>query len=272
MRVLAFILALVALAGAAYGVYAGRSERARLEKKLDEKTAALDASVAGVAEMLRQTRQSAGGSGEVAMAEVPAEVLDRLDALERQVQVGNLPATGQSTKEMLAEGAQETIRRIVREEQAAMLRDQEQERTAKKAEMQEKFADMARKHEERQKKRLEEWVKKFSEDASLSIAQEEGILNAYEWAQNQINDALRKSHEEDGMVMFSPQDMEKFAEQRDEKIKEVLGARFDDFETYRAKNPLPDTGFMFGVGSDGEAQGDAIIIETAPVRGEKNTK
>jgi hypothetical protein len=270
MKTVAFVLALVALAAAGYGVYTGQVERARLEKKLEEKTAALDASVAGVAEMLEQVKHDVGNVSSEAHEEVPAGMLERIEALEEKA--ASLPPTGESSQEALLEGAQEMIRRIVREEQAEMIKDQEKERAAKKEEMQEKFAEMAKKHEEKLQKRLEEWVKEFSEEAGLTIAQEEGILSAYQWTQDQINEALRKGREEGGMVMFGPEEFKKFSEQRDEKIKDVLGARFADFEKYKSKNPLPETGYMFGLGAGGDVEGETIIIEAAPPPEEKKEK
>jgi hypothetical protein len=173
---------------------------------------------------------------------------------------------------MLAEGAREMIRKIVREEQASLIQEQEEEQAVKKEQLHAKMEKQFEEMREKQKKRLEEWIMKFCEKAGLTITEEQGMLEAYRWAQEERNRMLRDRREEGPPLLLGPEQFAKIAEQRDEKIRELLSAaKFDEFDKYRSSNPLPEMAYFGAVGPDG-VEADAIIIEAGPMSGKKEEK
>ena len=225
MRIVSLIVALAALGVAGYAFHNGQARLERLDI-LEKKASVLEASIGGIVEKLNDQADEepvpveSGSSEEVQsrLAQVEGK-LARLEALE---------PTGRSSKEMLAEGAREMIRKIVREEQAALIQEQEEERAVKKEQLHAKMEKQFEEMRERQKKRLEEWIRKFCEKAGLTITEEQGILEAYKWAQEERNRMLQDRREEGPPMLFGPEQFAKIAEQRDEKIKELLSAaKFD---------------------------------------------
>ena len=261
MRILSLVLALIAVAAAGYAAYCGQARVERIDK-LERSAETLEASIAGLWDQLKARPETHAGPAE---EEASRKLQDRVAKLEGKLaSLETAPQTGRSSKEILSDGAREFIRRIVQEEQAALVDEQKQERVARREKMQDKFKEMAEKHEEKQRKRLEEWVKKFSEKSGLTIAQEEGILDAYRWASEERNRILSEKRKEGGPVLFGPEDFAKIGSKRDGKIKEMLSeAQFGELEKYRSENPLPEMGFFAGIGDDGEMGADAIIMEVA---------
>ncbi len=261
MKTLSFALALIAIALAGYSVYSAHEERARLEKKFEEKTLALEASIAGV-----RAERSAAAPAPTGGPEALEEAQSRLAEVERRVgALEAAPRSGRDPEEALTEGAREMVRKLVREEQAAAIRDRKQKRTVEMEEMHAKMEEHFDKAKERQKKRLEDWIKKFSDKAGLTIAQEQGILDSYRWAREEMNRRMKDMMKEGGPVMFGPEEFKKVAKERDGRIRENLSPeQFAQFEKYRAKNPMPEVGFAVSVGSNGKGAAEAIIIETMP--------
>jgi len=261
LKAIAFILAIVSLAVAGYAVYSLGKQADEIQA-LQSKASALEASIGGLINSINENRENDAYAQKEAQ---PAPLLERVVALEQQV-AGQSPAlqTGRSSKEELVEGSREMIRRIIREEQAEMLQEQNEKKVAKREEMQEKFKAMAEKHEESQKKRLEEWIKKYSEKAGLTIAQENGILDAYKWAQDERRHQMEEKMKDGGPMMVTPADFEKMFEQRDERIKELLTeAQYKGLVDYRDKNPFPEMMMYGAIGDHGDEMG-AEIIMTAP--------
>jgi hypothetical protein len=262
VKTVTLVIAIAAVAAAGYAIYCGQQQLDRLEK-LEESTSMLEASIGGVIENIREREAlqpvpvDSTTSGE--FQERVTGMEERLAALEAS------PQTGRSSKEILAEGAREMIRKIVREEQAQLIEEQEQKKTAKREKMQANMEEHFEKMRENQKKRLEEWIKKFSDKTGITIAQEQGILDAYKWASEERNRQMREKHQEGDMVMFGPEMFKEISDKRDEKIREVLSAaQFDKLEKYRSNNPFPEMAFFGAVGEDGGAMDATVIMGAMP--------
>jgi hypothetical protein len=267
VKTVSLVIALAAAAAAGYCVYSAQLQLERIEK-LEESASMLEASIGGMVGNLKELELSQHVLEEAAASE---ELQERVTGAEdRLATLEAAPQAGQSPKKVLADSAREMIRKVVREEQAGMIKEQEQKHVAKREKMQADMEKHFEKMRERQKKRLEEWIKKFSDKAGLTIAQEQGILNVYKWAAEERNRKMQERMKEGDMVMFGPEEFKKAAEERDGKIKEVLSAaQFEEFEKYRSRNPFPEMGFFGAVGEDREGMDATVIMEVLPPIGEK---
>lgn len=260
MKTIALVIAIAAAATAGYSIYAMQAQLERLEK-LEESTEMLEASIGGMVENFKEQEaaREAPSTAGVELAEKVTGLEEKLTSLEAA------PQTGRSFREVLAEGAREMIRKIVREEQAQLIEEQEQKRVAKREEMQANMEEHFEKMRENQKKRLEEWIKKFSDKTGITIAQEQSILDAYKWASEERNRQMSEKHQEGDVVMFGPEMFKEISDKRDARIKDALSAvQFDELEKYRANNPFPEMAYFGAVRDDGGKMDATVIMEAMP--------
>lgn len=268
LAVITLVIAAGAAGVAAYAVQSAQTRYAELSNRIDRlanAASALESSIGGLVHRIDSAaaQETEGGAAGHQLAERLARAEDKLSVLERIT-----PGTDSAGEPVshLSPSVREEIRRMVREEQVAAAAQQEQKHAARREEMHEKMKEMTEKFQKDQKKRLEEWVRKFAEKAGLTTAQEQGILDAYAWANEERNRLLREKHNDGGgLLMMGPEDFKKVEEKQDEKIKELLtDSQFEEYGKYSAANPLPMTSFAVGVGPDGEEMGaDALIIRGA---------
>ncbi len=256
-KIISMVVALGAVAVAGYAVYSGQAGGDRLAH-LEQQTSLLEARIGGIIKNIKANDAARRGPAE---AQVPGEVYGRLAALERKLAALGAPPGAHSPDRLAADSASEAIRRIVREEQAAAVRKKEQESKEQRQKFQEKWKKLAEKSKEKQEKQLQDWVKKFSDEAGLTIAQEEGILRTYEWAKAERDRLMKDKMKEDGAFMLGPEDFKKVGEERDRKIKDLLSEQqFKELKKYRSKNPRPEQAFAIGAGDD-DGEGTGLIIQ-----------
>ena len=268
LAVITLVIAAGAAGVAAYAVNSAQAQYAELSDRIDKlasAASALESSIGGLVHRIDSAAVPEAGGSETAqqLAERLARAEDKLSVLER---ISPATDSESGTVSQLSPSVRDEIRRIVREEQTAAAAQQEQKHAARREEMHEKMKEMTEKFQKDQKKRLEEWVRKFAEKAGLTTAQEQGILDAYAWANEERNRLLREKHNDgSGLLMMGPEDFKKVEEKQDEKIKELLTeAQYGEYEKYSAANPLPMASFAVGVGpGDGEMGADAVILQGA---------
>ncbi len=274
LAVITLVIAAGAAGVAAYAVNISQTRYGELSDRIDKlasAASALESSIGGLSHRIIDSSavaETGGGEASLQLAERLARAEEKLSVLE-----GVSPVTESSgeTTSQLSPAVREEIRRMVREEQAAAAMQQEEKHAAKREEMHEKFKEMSEKFQKDQKKRLEDWVRKFAEKAGLTTAQEQGILDAYAWASEERNKLLREKHNDGGgLVMMGPEDFKKVEDRQDEKIKELLtDSQYEEYEKYSAANPLPMAAFAAEVAPDGGMMGDAVVIHGAVSREKK---
>jgi hypothetical protein len=272
------VVILVISAGAAgaatYAVNISQARYRELSDKIDKlasAASALESSIGGLSHRIIDSSavsETDGGEATLQLAERLSRAEEKLAVLERIA-----PATDSAGEPVsrLSPAVREEIRRMVREEQAAAVVQQEVKHAARREEMHEKMKEMTEKFQQDQKKRLEEWVRKFAEKAGLTTAQEQGILDAYAWA-NEERSRLLEEKSKDGapLLMMGPEDFKKVEDKQDEKIKELLTeGQYEEYEKYRAANPLPMAAFTAKVAPDGGMLGDAVVIQGGIAREKK---
>jgi hypothetical protein len=268
LAVITLVIAAGAAGAAAYAVSISQTRYRELSDRIDRlasAASALESSIGGLVHRIDSAavQETGGGEASQQFAGRLTRAEEKLSVLERIA-----PATDSAGEAIsqLSPSVREEIRRMVREEQAAAAAQQEQKHAARREEMHEKMKEMTEKFQQDQKKRLEEWVRKFAEKAGLTTAQEQGILDAYAWASEERNRLLREKHNDGGgLLMMGPEDFKKVEEKQNEKIKELLTeAQYGEYEEYSAANPLPMASFAVGVGPGGEEMGaDAVIFQGA---------
>ena len=267
MRIIALVAAVAALAAAGY-LFAGSSGLDRRFAAVEKKVAALEAAMNRLIDSVNE-RMAWQGAPRVAAPRSPGQEETLPDAVSRladvERKVGALEEARDAVRaplETLSSEVRDLVRRVVSEEQMAAAARQEQDREANKQKVQDKAREMARTIQEKQRKKMEEWLRKFAQEEGLSIAREDAMLAAYEWAAAERERAMRDKMENEGVVFMGPDEFRKLHEARDAKVKETLSQeQFARFDKYRAQNPLPDMGFAVGIGPDAEMGADAIVIE-----------
>lgn len=252
VRIVSLVVAVAAIGVASYAVCSLHSQCGKLHE-LEESIGALEASLS----RLPQTP---------AQDENHAPILQRLDALDSQLAALSREARPQAGNPSQAAPDREAVRQVVREVQQETAEERRQKRMVRMEQWRERAEAFAQERQQKQEERFSSWLTKFSESAGLTIAQEEGIRGAYDWAREERNRRISERVKEGGPGMFGPAMFKEIDEERRERIKEVLtAAQFEEFEDYRSKNPLPEMAFAHGFGPDGEAEAEIMIIEGGPV-------
>lgn len=247
-RIISLVVAVAALGAACYVALSLHSQQG----KLYEIEAAINSLEAAIADLPRAPARD----------ESQDEILDRLVALESQVDALGRGAQPEAGPPPEAAPDPQAIRRVVREVQEEDAKQRNEERLAVMEEWHEKAQEMAQKHQRKQEDRFDSWLAKFSESAGLTIAQEEGIREAYEWSREEIGRRTKEKMKDGGPFMFGPEMFGEIAAERMEKIKDVLTpAQFEQFEEYRRKNPLPEMAFSHSFSPDGGAEADVMILQ-----------